>query len=94
MSDGPTNDDRFTQEVRREAERIQRGRRQGLWQGLVTVGAIGWMVSVPAVLGALLGRWLDGRAGTGIFWTLSLLAVGLAAGCTSAWRHAQQELKE
>ena len=56
------------------------------------VGAVGWMVSLPAVLGALLGRWLDGHVGSGIFWTLSLLIAGLALGCASAWRHVRREL--
>ena len=38
----------------------------------------GWS-RLPAVGGAFLGRWIDGRYGTGIFWTLSLLLSGLAA---------------
>ena len=48
------------------------------WRGLGLVGSVGWMVVLPALLGAFLGRWIDRRSGTGIFWTLSLLFVGLA----------------
>ena len=42
--------------------------------------------SCRRLLGVFLGRWLDQRLGTGIFWTGPLLIVGLAIGCWSAWR--------
>jgi predicted F0F1-ATPase subunit len=51
------------------------------------------MVSRPAVAAALLGRWLDSVCGSGIAWTLGLLAVGLTVGCVSAWRHVQREMR-
>jgi ATP synthase protein I len=85
-------EDLFVQEVRRQAERVRRGKTLSFWQGLSLAGAIGWMVSVPAVGGALLGRWIDRRSGTGIFWTLSLLVLGVGLGCATAWRHVRQEL--
>jgi len=94
MNDANPDEDRFVSEVRREAERLRSGRQMSFWQGVGLVGAVGWMVSVPAVVGALLGRWLDNRATSGIFWTLSLLALGLALGCASAWRHVRQELNQ
>lgn len=93
MSGVDPSDETFLGEVRRQAERLRTGRRIGFWQGLGMVGSVGWMVSLPAILGALLGRWLDARFGLGTFWTLSLLTVGLALGCTSAWRHVRRELK-
>jgi ATP synthase protein I len=93
VSPGEPEDDPFVGEIRRQAERARAGRQMTFWQGLGLVGAIGWMVSLPAVLGALLGRWLDARFASGIFWTLSLLVTGLALGCASAWRHARRELK-
>jgi len=86
-------EDPFVREVRRQAERAESARHMSFWQGLALVGAVGWMVSLPAVLGALLGRWIDQVWGTGISWTLSLLALGLALGCVSAWRHARGDLK-
>jgi ATP synthase protein I len=94
MKTEPTGEDPFVTEVRRQAERARRGRRMTFWHGLGVVGSVGWMVSLPAVLGALGGRWLDGRFGAGIFWTLSLLVVGLVLGCTSAWRYVRREMKE
>jgi ATP synthase protein I len=86
-------DEAFVTEVRRQAERLRSGRAMTFWQGLSLVGAVGWMVSVPAVLGALLGRWLDGRMGTGPAWTFALLGLGLVLGCASAWRYVRRELK-
>lgn len=94
MSADPPGEDPFVEEIRRQAERVRTSRPLSFWQGLGLVGAIGWMVSVPAVLGALLGRWLDKQFASGLSWTLSLLVVGLALGCTSAWRHARRELHE
>ncbi len=93
MNESRREDEAFVREVRRQVERARRGRHLTFWEGLSLVGAVGWMVSLPAVLGALLGRWLDGWRGSGIFWTLCLLVSGLALGCASAWRHIQRELR-
>jgi ATP synthase protein I len=82
----------FVQEVRRQAERTRTARQFGFWQGLGLAGAVGWMVSLPAILGALAGRGLDSMRATGIRWTLGLLVLGLVIGCASAWRHVQREL--
>jgi ATP synthase protein I len=87
-------DEPFVREVRRQAERIQAARRLGFWRGLGLAGMVGWMVSLPAVLGALVGRWLDRLSGSGLVWTLALLGLGLLAGCAAAWRHVRQELHE
>ena len=53
---------------------------------LAQVGVLGWIIVVPTLLGMFLGRWLDHRFGTGIFWTGPLLLLGLVLGCWSAWR--------
>jgi ATP synthase protein I len=91
---GPNNpEDPFVEAVRRQAARARQGRRT-FWQGLAVVGVVGWLVVLPAVGGAWLGRWIDRRADTGIRWTLGLLVLGLAAGCTAAWRHVQEGMEE
>ena len=86
------DDDPFVHEVRRQAERAQASQHATFWRGLGLVGSVGWMVVVPALLGAFLGRWIDSRSRTGVFWTLSLLVAGLVVGCTGAWRQVHQEL--
>ena len=47
------------------------------------------MIVVPALIGIFIGRWLDQRLNTGIFWTGPLLLLGLALGCWSAWKWMQ-----
>ena len=86
------NDEPFLRELQQQARRIGKARRAGFWQGLATVGAVGWMVVTPTVGGALVGRWLDARFGTGIYWTLSLLTAGVMLGSASAWRYMRKEL--
>jgi ATP synthase protein I len=82
-----------------EAVRKRRDRRM-LWQregerstasNLAMIGALGWIVVVPTLIGVFAGRWLDGTFGTGIFWTLSLLAAGLTVGCMLAWSRIKGE---
>jgi len=86
------DEDPFVREIRRQAERAAANQHMTFWEGLGLVGSVGWMVVLPALLGAFVGRWIDRRSATGVFWTLSLLFVGLALGCSSAWRHVHQEL--
>lgn len=88
------DDRKFVDAVRREAERTRDARRPGFWRGLGAVGAVGWMVALPAVGGAFLGRWLDEKNNSGVFWTLSLLTAGLALGCCSGWRYMKGELRK
>jgi ATP synthase protein I len=48
-------------------------------------------VTIPTLLGAALGFWLDRHHPGGRSWTLALLAAGLAIGCLNAWRWVAQE---
>src|SRR5208283_3472293 len=93
MSRDNPEEEAFIKAVRQQAERARTGRQLSFWQGLSLAGAVGWMVSLPPVLGGLLGHWLDARFATGIFWTLGLIALGVTVGCASAWRHVKRELK-
>ena len=63
----------------------------GLWSHLGLFGVIGWAVSIPTVLGALLGWWLDSRWPQTFSWTLMLILLGLMAGCTIAWKWLSRE---
>ena len=92
MSPVEPEDDPFVREVRRQAERARGSHGLTFMEGLSLVGAVGWMVVLPALAGAAAGRWIDRRYGAGVFWTLSLLMFGLALGCATAWRHLQRDL--
>lgn len=94
------NGHRLAEPVRRSRERRERWGREGerpLGRNLALIGALGWLVVAPTLLGLFVGRWLDrlafghGAPGHGIFWTLSLLFGGLALGCWLAWQRIEHE---
>jgi ATP synthase protein I len=62
-----------------------------VWSGLGMMGLVGWSVTVPTLLGAALGLWLDKHHPAAHSWTLSLLIAGLALGCWNAWRWVARE---
>lgn len=81
--------DGLVRSVRERAERRRRAEREGgpsFGRQLAQVGVLGWMVVTPALLLLFLGRWLDRRLGSGIFWSAPLLMLGVLLGCWSAWR--------
>jgi ATP synthase protein I len=98
-TDTPKRDDEqfgplSSKRVADRAERLKRARREGdrgFWQNLGLIGSVGWMVVLPAVGGALLGRYIDRRTESPISWTLTLLMLGLVAGCAAAWQHMRRE---
>ncbi len=83
--------------IGKKATRKIRARKAGpasVWFGLGMMGLIGWSVTVPTVLGAALGIWLDERNPGGRSWTLALLSLGLVIGCVNAWHWVSREDKE
>lgn len=93
-----TRRDREPQSLQKAVQ--QRRERRARWQSegersigrnLAMIGALGWTIVTPTLIGIFLGRWLDRALGTGIFWTLGLMMLGLAAGCALAWRRMSRE---
>lgn len=81
-------------EIGRKAERKLKARGEkdrGVWFGLGMFGLVGWSVAVPTVLGIAAGVWLDSRLADRISWTLTLLFIGLAIGCATAWYWVKRE---
>lgn len=68
--------------------------KQSAWSGLGVFGIVGWSIVVPALLGALLGKWLDSKYPESFSWTLTLLVSGLALGCIVAWTWVDKEDKK
>ncbi|MFZ1988321.1 MAG: AtpZ/AtpI family protein [Alphaproteobacteria bacterium] len=82
-----------------KAVKTRRGRRE-LWeregersigQNLAMIGALGWTIVTPLLIGIFVGRWLDHRFVMGVFWTLSLLVLGLTIGCVLAWNRMHHD---
>ncbi len=80
--------------VRLRQERQNEWQRSGerpLWRNLSMIGALGWLIVTPTLLGVLIGRWLDVRFGSGIFWSGALIMLGAAFGGYLAWQRISKE---
>lgn len=85
---------RLDEAVRTRRERRTLAVREGersIGQNLAMIGALGWTIVVPTLSGLFLGRWLDRIFASGLFWTLGLLTLGLATGCTLSWKRMHRE---
>lgn len=99
MSPAPTQEDpepsdRLDQAVRQRRERRARWQSEGersIGRNLAMIGAVGWTIVTPTLIGIFVGRWLDRQFSAGIFWTLGLLVAGLALGCALAWQRIDRE---
>jgi ATP synthase protein I len=94
MTAKPENHERLGEAVRTRQQRRERWQREGersLGQNLAMIGALGWTIVLPILIGIFAGRWLDRHFNSGIFWTLGLLVLGLAVGCTYAWKRMRSE---
>ena len=67
--------DAITRKVQRKIEARRREDRSA-WAGLGMFGLVGWAVTVPTVLGVLLGLWIDSHFESSRSWTLALLLAG------------------
>jgi len=80
--------------VKLREERSERWEKEGersLWQNLSMVGALGWLIVTPTLLGVLIGRWLDRTFETGVFFSGALIFLGVALGGYLAWQRADKE---
>jgi ATP synthase protein I len=80
--------------VRKQRERRQRWVREGepsVLRFVGQIGVLGWIIVTPTLIAMFIGRWLDHRLGSGIFWSAPLLLSGLVVGCWSAWRWIQRQ---
>ena len=87
----------FSRQIGAQAARKLKAQREGtksVWFGLGMSGLIGWSVSIPALIGAALGLWVDRHYPSTHSWTLMLLLIGLIVGCLNAWRWVDSEYKE
>jgi ATP synthase protein I len=90
----PSDEDPLLKEVRlrtrRELDWVKYGE-PSLARRLSQIGVLGWIIVTPMLIGVFVGRWVDTKLGTGIFWTAPLLMLGVALGCWSAWKWMRSE---
>ncbi len=78
--------------TQRDIERFQRRSPPAqFWQRLSVIGSVGWPIVLLSTGGALLGRQLDLRWGSGIHATLALLTLGSVLGSLMAFRSVWKE---
>lgn len=97
MADDPDDGTEFIRRVGAKETRKLRAQRKvtsTVWSGLGMMGLVGWSVSVPTLLGAALGVWLDKRYPANHSWMLTLLITGLTIGCLNAWHWVAKEDRE
>lgn len=90
----PPDEDLLLAGVKLRSQRELRWLRDGdvsVARRLSQIGVLGWIFVTPMLLSIFLGRWIDGKMGSGIFWTAPLLFVGLMLGCWSSWKWMQSK---
>ena len=83
------NDQEMERAIKLRRERRDLWQREGerpLWKNLAMIGALGWLIVIPTLLGVFVGRYLDLRFGTGIFWSGALIFIGVSLGGYLAWQ--------
>jgi ATP synthase protein I len=81
--------DSLVKEVRLRGTRHEHWLQEGgpsVTRRLAQIGVLGWIIVVPLLIGVFVGRWLDQKFTSGLFWTAPLLMLGLVLGCWSAWK--------
>jgi ATP synthase protein I len=65
--------------------------RPTLLRQTVYLGTLGLLFVVPVIVGAYVGRWLDGlSAGYSMRWTLSLIVLGVGVGAVSVYFNVKE----
>ncbi len=89
MTAEPPPPDPIAEAARRAAERAEEIRRDpepSLGARLGQIGILGWTIVLPALAGLALGRWLDHRFASGVFYSAPLVMLGAGLGLWLAWR--------
>jgi ATP synthase protein I len=74
--------------------KAQRNVTRIIWSSLGMMGLIGWSVTVPTLIGTLLGHIVDMHYPGKHSWTLMLMIIGLVLGCLNAWHWLVKEDRE
>jgi len=78
-------------ERKRREEQWEKEGERSIWQNLSMIGALGWLIVVPTLLGAFLGRWLDDLFETDVFFSGSLIFLGACLGGVMIWKRMNEK---
>lgn len=79
---------KLVESLKKDISRKEKAKREHrtLLAQTIYLGTIGIMISLPIVIGAYLGRWLDERLqGFSFSWTVSLIIIGVFVGATNVY---------
>jgi len=74
--------------VESQSKRMEKAKqeRQSVAAQTIYLGVLGFLLVLPIIVGAFLGRWLDERmSGYSLRWTLSLIILGVAVGAVNVY---------
>jgi ATP synthase protein I len=80
--------------VRLREERSERWKEAGertIWQNISMIGALGWLIVTPILIGIFVGRWLDRSFETGIMFSGAFIFLGVVFGGYLAWQRIHKE---
>lgn len=82
------NDDELKEHVTKQIGRMQQAEKERptLLAQTAYLGTLGLLIVLPVIVGAYLGRWLDGLVeGYSLRWTLSLIVLGVGVGAVNVY---------
>lgn len=87
------SENQLKEEVTKQIRRMEQAERDRptLLKQTVYLGTLGLLFVVPVIVGAYVGRWLDGlSAGYSMRWTLSLIVLGVGVGAVSVYLNVKE----
>jgi ATP synthase protein I len=87
------SENQLKEEVAKQIRRMKQAEhdRPTLLRQTVYLGMLGLLFVVPVIVGAYVGRWLDGlSAGYSMRWTLSLIVLGVGIGALNVYLNVKE----
>jgi ATP synthase protein I len=87
------SENQLKEEVDKQIRRMKQAEhdRPTLLRQTVYLGTLGLLFVMPVIVGAYVGRWLDGlSSGYSMRWTLSLIVLGVGVGAVSVYLNVKE----
>jgi ATP synthase protein I len=87
------SENQLKEEVTKQIRRMKQAEqdRPTLLKQTVYLGTLGLLFVVPVIVGAYVGRWLDGLVpGYSMRWTLSLIVLGVGVGIVNVYLNVRE----